>query len=80
LIPVVVSVRLIATIIEMTSIVERSSVMANMKLVKMLLTELLKEPVAVMAIKKIPAIQTSVVSLLMAMKPIINKIKRTYIQ
>lgn len=80
LIPVMVSVRLIATIIEMTSIVERSSVMANIKLVKILLTELLKEPVAVMAIKKMPAIQTRVVSLLIIMKPMINRINRTYIQ
>lgn len=52
LIPVMVSVRLMATIIEMTSMVERSSVMAKIKLVKILLTELLKEPVAVMAIKR----------------------------
>ncbi|EWG12487.1 hypothetical protein PBF_03090 [Cytobacillus firmus DS1] len=74
------SVRLMATIIEMTSIVERSSVIANIKLVKILLIEPLKEPVAVMAIKKMPAIQTSVVSLLITMKPMMKRIKRTYIQ
>lgn len=80
LIPVVVSVRLMATIMEMTSIVERSSVIANIKLVKILLIEPLKEPVAVMAIKKMPAIQTSVVSLFITMKPMMKTIKRTYIQ
>lgn len=80
LIPVVVSVRLMATIMEMTSIVERSSVIANIKLVKILLIEPLKEPVAVMAIKKMPAIQTIVVSLFITMKPMMKTIKRTYIQ
>lgn len=80
LIPVVVSVRLMATIMEMTSIVERSSVIANIKLVKILLIEPLKEPVAVMAIKKMPAIQTSVVSLFITMKLMMKTIKRTYIQ
>lgn len=75
LIPVVVSVRLMATIMEMTSIVERSSVIANIKLVKILLIEPLKEPVAVMAIKKMPAIQTSVVSLFITMKPMMKTIK-----
>lgn len=80
LIPVVVSVRLMATIMEMTSIVERSSVIANIKLLKILLIEPLKEPVAVMAIKKMPAIQTRVVSLFITMKPMMKRIKRTYIQ
>lgn len=80
LIRVVVSVRLMATIMEMTSIVERSSVIANIKLVKILLIDPLKEPVAVMAIKKMPAIQTSVVSLLITMKPMMKRIKSTYIQ
>jgi hypothetical protein len=51
-----------------------------MKLLKILLTEPLKEPVAVNAIKNIPAIQTRVVSLLITINPIMSAIKSTYIQ
>lgn len=80
LIPVEVNVLLIATIMEMTRMVDKSSVIAKIKLEKILLMEWLKEPVAVIAIRKIPTIQISVVSLLITIKPIIKRINKTYIQ
>lgn len=80
LIPVVVKVLLIATMIEITNMVESNSVMANIKLLKMLLTEWLIDPVAVIAIKKIPIIQMREVSLLITIKPIMSAIKTTKIQ
>ena len=80
LIPVFVRILLIATIIEMTTIVGNNSVIAKMKLLKMLLIEVLREPVAVIAKRKIPTIQIKVVSLLITIKPMIKTMNNTYIQ
>jgi hypothetical protein len=80
LIPVEVKILLIATMIEITNMVDNSSVIANIKLLKMLLTDWLRDPVAVIASKKIPIIQIREVSLLITMKPMIKKMKTTYIQ
>jgi hypothetical protein len=76
-IPVEVKILLIATMIEITNMVDNSSVMANIKLLKMLLTDWLRDPVAVIASKKIPIIQIREVSLRITIKPMIKKIKTT---
>jgi hypothetical protein len=77
LMPEAVSVLLIATIIEITRMVDSSSVMAKIKLLKTLLTDELRDPVAVIAIRKIPRIHKIVVSLLITMNPIIPAMNNT---
>lgn len=76
-IPVTVSVLLMPTMIEMTRMVDKSSVMAKVKLLKMLLIEPLSDPVATSASRKMPPMDTKVVSLLITMNPMIKKMNAT---
>ena len=75
--PVVVNVLLIATMIEMTKMVGSNSVIAKIKLEKMLLIERDSEPVAIIASVKIPAMLIKDVSRLITIKPIIKNMKTT---
>jgi hypothetical protein len=75
LIPVVVRPLLMATMIEMTRIVDGNSVRAKIKLLNTELIDPLKEPVASRAILKIPNIQMMVVSFRKTINRVINPIK-----
>jgi hypothetical protein len=76
-IPVEVRLRLIATIMEITRMVDNNSLMAYIKLLKTLVTEWVRDPVAVRAIRKIPAMHSIDVSRLKIMKRMIKPMKTT---
>ena len=74
LMPEMVKILLIATIIEITSIVGNSCVIAKVKLLKRLVIESLTESVEKAANESIPTIQTIVVSRRKSIKPMIPTI------
>jgi len=80
LIPVDIRILLIEEMIEITSIIESSSLIAYIKLVKMPLMDAAKDPVEMKASKKIPAIQTIVMSRLEIINNIVRLINTRYTQ
>jgi hypothetical protein len=65
---------------EMMRMMESSSLMANIKLVNMLLADSAREPVAANPTTKIPAMQITAMSRLKIIKRIASPINNTYIQ